>query len=71
MSREIMQQALAYIKDIRDHCACEGIDCEEETNLVVALEAELAKPEQKTTREKELLAGQIELLRAKRKDKNT
>ena len=45
MSREIMQQALAYIKDIRDHCACEGIDCEEETNLVVALEAELAKPE--------------------------
>jgi hypothetical protein len=30
-----------------------------------------AKPEQKTTREKELLAGQIELLRAKRKDKNT
>jgi hypothetical protein len=46
MSRAIMQQALAYIKDIRDHCACEGIDCEEETNLVVALEAELAKPEQ-------------------------
>jgi len=45
MSKEIMQQALAYIKDIRDHCACEGIDCEEETNLVVALEQELAKPE--------------------------
>jgi len=45
MSRKVMQQALGYIKDIRDHCACEGIDCEKENELVAALEAKLAKPE--------------------------
>lgn len=35
------------------------------------LETQLAQTEQETTREKELLAGQRELLRAKLKDKNT
>lgn len=43
--RKAAEMALNYIKDIRDHCACEGIDCEKENDLVAKLEAALAQPE--------------------------
>ena len=35
--RKAMEMALDYIKDIRDHCACEGIDCDKEDGLIEAL----------------------------------
>lgn len=38
--------ALNYIKDIRDHCAVEGIDCDKEDDLIEALRQALAQPEQ-------------------------
>tara|TARA_R110000868_G_scaffold92773_1_gene257332 strand:+ start:223 stop:690 length:468 start_codon:yes stop_codon:yes gene_type:complete len=44
--RKAAEMALDYIKDIRDHCACEGIDCEKKNDLVAKLEAALAQPEQ-------------------------
>ena len=45
--RKAAEMALDYIKDIRDHCACEGIDCDKEDGLVEALRQALAQPEQK------------------------
>lgn len=47
--RKAANMALDYIKDIRDHCACEGIDCEKENALVAKLEAALAQPDETET----------------------
>jgi hypothetical protein len=40
--RKAMEMAFDYIKDIRDHCACEGIECDKEDDLVEALRQALA-----------------------------
>ena len=46
MSREIMQQALDYIKETYDFCVVMQQPKEQEEQLVKALEAALAQPEQ-------------------------
>jgi len=46
MSREIMQQALDYIKETYNFCMVMQQSKEREEQLIKALEAELAKPEQ-------------------------
>jgi hypothetical protein len=46
LDRELLQQALALIQDVRDQWECDAIDCKKENNIIAAIEAELAKPEQ-------------------------
>ena len=46
MSRELLQQALDYIKETYDFCAVMQQPKEREEQLIKALEAELATPEQ-------------------------